>query len=177
LAKAEKKLAFKIVVIGDPSVGKTSLIRRFSDHKFDLSYLPTIGADFNIKVIELPEVEVIMTIWDIGGHDRFQHIRDFYYDGSHGGILAFDLTREKTYENIEKWEQDIRKKAINKDIPIVLMANKSDLRDKIVVNEEDIRKVSESLDMPYFLTSAKNGLNVDQAFEKIAQLCVEKYVK
>lgn len=176
MSVTEKKLAFKIVITGDPAVGKTSLIRRFSDDKFDLSYLPTIGADFNLKVVELPDAEVILTIWDIGGHERFNIIRNFYYSGSHGGLIVFDRTNEITFKNVEKWEKDIRKAADEK-IPLVLMANKSDLKEKIVVKEETIKKVSKELEIPYFLTSAKNNLNVNNAFEMIARLCMDYFSK
>ena len=106
---SDKKLAFKIIVIGDPSVGKTSLIRRYSDNKFDISYLPTIGADFNLKIVELPNIEVILTIWDIGGHDRFSAIRSFYYQGAQAGVMVFDRSRKETFKSIEKWKSDLEK--------------------------------------------------------------------
>ncbi len=172
----EKKLAFKIVVIGDPAVGKTSLIRRFSENKFDTSYLPTIGADFNLKVIELPDAQVIMTVWDIGGHDRFQSIRSFYYSGAHGGIIAFDLTRKETFDNVKKWVTDILTGAGEK-IPLVLMCNKSDLTNQIVVNEEEIKKLVDELGITYFMTSAKSGLNVQDTFQKLAVDCASHFSK
>ncbi|NVM01951.1 MAG: GTP-binding protein [Candidatus Helarchaeota archaeon] len=172
----DKKLAFKIVVIGDPAVGKTSLIRRFSENKFDTSYLPTIGADFNLKVIELPDAQVIMTVWDIGGHEKFQSIRAFYYSGAHGGIIAFDLTREETFKNVKQWAEDILTGAGEK-IPLVLICNKSDLTDQIVVNEEDIKKLAEELDVTYFMTSAKSGLNVQDPFQKLAVDCAQFFSK
>lgn len=173
---AEKKLAFKIVVIGDPSVGKTSVIRRFSENKFSKSYLPTIGADFNLKVIELPNAQVIMTVWDIGGHDRFDSIRTFYYSGAHGGIIAFDLTRKDTLESVKQWGEDILKGAGEK-IPIIIMANKADLKDSIAVNDAEIEAIAKELNMPYFKTSAKSGLNVQEAFHKMAKDCAEFFSK
>ena len=72
------KFSFKVVVIGDPSVGKSSLIRRFAENKFDISYTPTIGTDFMVKVVQLPGIQVSMTVWDIGGHEQFHDIRNFY---------------------------------------------------------------------------------------------------
>ena len=172
----ERKLAFKIVVIGDPSVGKTSVIRRFSENKFSTSYLPTIGADFNLKVIELPDAQVIMTVWDIGGHERFQEIRAFYYSGAHGGIIAFDLTRKDTYDNVRKWEEDIRKGAGEK-IPLIIMCNKADLEKRIVISEEEIQQMAKDLQIPYFVTSAKTGVNIQHAFEKMAQDCASYFTK
>ncbi|MFX0134740.1 MAG: Rab family GTPase [Candidatus Hodarchaeota archaeon] len=172
----DKKLAFKIVIIGDPAVGKTSLIRRFSENKFDTSYLPTIGADFNLKVIELPDAQVIMTVWDIGGHERFQSIRSFYYSGAHGGIIAFDLTREDTFLSVKKWTEDITVGAGEK-IPLIIMCNKSDLMDQIAVNEEDVKKLAEELNIPYYMTSAKSGLNVQAVFQKLAEECAQYFSK
>jgi len=176
LPEVDKKLAFKIIVIGSPSVGKTSLIRRFAENKFSKSYLPTIGADFNLKVIELPDAQVIMTVWDIGGHERFDTIRTFYYSGAHGGVIAFDLTRRETFESIRGWEEDIRKGAGDR-IPLILLCNKADLKDKIEVSEEEIKKVAEELDISFFMTSAKTGQNVQEAFRKIAKDCAEFFSK
>lgn len=167
----EKKMAFKIIVIGDPSVGKTSLIRRYSDNKFDSSYLPTIGADFNLKIVELPNIEVILTIWDIGGHDRFSAIRSFYYQGAQAGILVFDRSRPETMRSIPNWMEDLQKAALEK-IPIILMANKSDLKDAHLVSESEINGMASRLgDSKYFMTSAKEGSNVKAAFEEVAKLC------
>ncbi|MFX1449252.1 MAG: Rab family GTPase [Promethearchaeota archaeon] len=176
MPSVEKKLAFKIVVIGDPAVGKTSLIRRFSENKFDISYLPTIGADFNLKVIELPDAQVIMTVWDIGGHERFQTIRSFYYSGAHGGIIVFDVTREETFKNVEKWAKDIIAGAGEK-IPLILLCNKSDLANQINVNEELIKKLATDLNLIYYMTSAKTGLNVQDVFQKLAADCAEYFSK
>ncbi|MHA1377022.1 MAG: Rab family GTPase [Candidatus Helarchaeota archaeon] len=176
MPEVEKKLAFKIVVIGDPSIGKTSLIRRFSENKFSTSYLPTIGADFNLKVIELPDAQVILTVWDIGGHDRFDSIRAFYYSGAHGGIIGFDLTREETFKSVKRWENDIRSGA-GEQIPLILLCNKVDLKDKIVVGEDKIKNISKELNIPYFMTSAKTGENVQEAFRRMAKDCAEFFSK
>ncbi|MHC1592062.1 MAG: Rab family GTPase [Candidatus Helarchaeales archaeon] len=169
-----KKMAFKVIVIGDPSVGKTSLIRRYSDDKFDSSYLPTIGADFNLKIVELQDMEVVLTIWDIGGHDRFGAIRSFYYQGSHAGVLVLDRSRKETYESIPKWKEDLEKGA-KAGIPCVLMANKSDLPESKLIPESEISELASKLGVKYFLTSAKDGTNVAAAFEELAKQCAETF--
>ncbi|NHI91117.1 MAG: GTP-binding protein [Candidatus Lokiarchaeota archaeon] len=169
---SEKKLAFKIILIGDPSVGKTSTIRRYSDNKFEQSYLPTIGADFNLKVVDMENLEIILTIWDIGGHDRFSMIRNFYYQGAHGGFLIFDITRKETFENIKNWHQDLIKGA-NAKIPAIIIANKADLQSEAKVTDEEINNLSKEMGLPWYKTSAKTGKNVDEAFNKIAELIVK----
>jgi len=169
---AEKKLAFKIILIGDPSVGKTSTIHRYSDDKFDDSYLPTIGADFNLKVVDMENLEIILTIWDIGGHDRFSMIRNFYYQGAHGGLIIFDLTRKETFENVKLWHQDILKGA-NSKIPTILIANKSDLKDQIQVTDDEIDKLAKELNSTWYKASAKTGENTNEAFTAIAKAIID----
>ncbi|MHA1798864.1 MAG: Rab family GTPase [Candidatus Helarchaeota archaeon] len=173
---SEKKLAFKIILIGDPGVGKTSTIRRYSDNKFDQSYLPTIGADFNLKVVEMENFEIILTIWDIGGHDRFSMIRNFYYQGAHGGFIIFDLTRRETFENVKNWYSDLIKGA-NARIPSLIIANKSDLTNEIKVSDEEIELLSKELNIKWYKTSAKTGENINDAFAEIARMIVEDVKK
>ena len=92
MVEDRKKFPFKIVVVGDPAVGKTSIVRRFADDQFEESYIHTIGADFNVKVVKLGDKEIILTVWDIGGHEHFNEIRPYYYEGAHAAICVFDLT-------------------------------------------------------------------------------------
>ena len=169
---AEKKLAFKIILIGDPGVGKTSTIRRYSDGKFDQSYLPTIGADFNLKVVDMENLEIILTIWDIGGHDRFSMIRNFYYQGAHGGFIIFDITRKETFENVANWNQDLLKGA-NAKIPSLIIANKADLQSEAQVTDNEIENLAKEMGIPWYKTSAKTGQNIDEAFNKVAELIVK----
>ncbi len=170
--EAEKKLAFKIILIGDPSVGKTSTIRRYSDNKFDQSYLPTIGADFNLKVVDMENLEIILTIWDIGGHDRFSMIRNFYYQGAHGGLIIFDLTRKQTFDNVKNWYNDLIKGAKSK-IPAIIIANKADMEEDVKITDAEIESLAKEMGVKWFKTSAKTGENINEAFTKIAKLILD----
>ncbi|NHI94826.1 MAG: GTP-binding protein [Candidatus Lokiarchaeota archaeon] len=167
--KPEGKYSLKMVVIGDPSVGKSSLIRRFSDDKFEESYSPTIGTDFNLKIVKLPEigVEVSMSVWDIGGHEQFSSIRQFYYQGANCGLIVYDVTRKETFKSIKYWYDDL-KKWTGHILPIAILGNKSDLEEK-EVSEADINKLSSRIQASWYETSAKTGKNVNEAFTELAK--------
>ncbi|MFX1451929.1 MAG: Rab family GTPase [Promethearchaeota archaeon] len=170
-----KKYQLKVVVVGDPAVGKTSLIRRFADDKFEDEYKHTIGADFNVKVIEFPESKknAVLTVWDIGGQERFEIIRRYYYEGSHAGLIVFDLTNKKAFDHITNWYNDLREYL--KDIPIALIANKLDLKNAIVISDSDIESKMKELKIEFYLkASAKTGENVEQAFSRLAKLKLEQ---
>lgn len=168
--------SYKLVVVGDPSVGKTSLIRRYANKKFEESYLPTIGADFTIKQIDLKEgkatKQIMLQIWDMGGHDRFQRIIDHYMMGANAALIVFDLTREETFKNIDKWLTDIKSRC--GEIPCFVLANKCD-RTEREISPDDMATFTSSKNIKIYETSAKTGTNVDKAFESIAGLCVKQY--
>ncbi|MHA1300730.1 MAG: Rab family GTPase [Candidatus Helarchaeota archaeon] len=170
-----KKYQLKMVVVGDPAVGKTSIIRRFADDKFEDDYKHTIGADFNVKVIEFPESKrnAVLTVWDIGGHERFEIIRRYYYEGSHAGLIVFSLTNKESFKSVTNWYNDLRQYL--KNIPIILIANKKDLVDEIVIEDSEIEaKVKELELVQYFKTSAKTGENVEKAFSALAKKKLEE---
>ncbi|HUX99282.1 MAG TPA: Rab family GTPase [Candidatus Deferrimicrobium sp.] len=171
------KYSYKLVVIGDPSVGKTSLIRRYADKKFDSSYLPTIGADFTIKKIvdQKPDgtpIEIVLAIWDMGGHQKFERIRDHYYLDSNAALIVFDLTRKETYEHVDTWLEDIRSHCEN--IPCIVLANKKDLPNR-TISEDELDRFSSSTKIKVYETSALTGEHVNEIFEVIAKRCLESY--
>ncbi|MFX1296115.1 MAG: Rab family GTPase [Promethearchaeota archaeon] len=168
--------SYKLVIVGDPSVGKTSLIRRYATKKFDEFYLPTIGADFTIKQLkfETPNIvkNVTLSIWDMGGHSRFDRIREHYYHGANAAFIIFDQTRKKTYENINAWLEDVISHC--GEIPYNIIANKNDLPNK-EVSKMEIHELSADKNVEIFITSAKSGKNVEKVFELIAKTCLSFY--
>lgn len=159
---------FKIVLMGDGGVGKTSLVLRYFDRGFKASHQMTIGADFNAKKWGKHMIQ----IWDLAGQDRFTKIRKGYYKSAVGALLLFDLADYKTFQNLEKWVKEFFE-GRDRNAPIMIVANKVDLRGKSpnVISQEDAMRAAErlriryKLDLAYTETSALNGLNVDAIFE------------
>ena len=163
---------FKIILLGDVAVGKTSIITRYIDNKFDNHYTCTINIQSRIKKIALnQEIYAEMSIWDTCGEEKFKALTRQYYRDTNGILLIFDLSNKKTFLNLKNWLNDIHEISPN-DVNIILVGNKIDA--KRDVSKEDINKFVEDNFLTYFEISAKNGINVDLAFEKLAREIVEK---
>lgn len=159
--------AFKIITLGSPAVGKTSLIRRFADNKFDADYKTTLGVDITTKNINIGGMKICMLIVDPGGQDFFGKLRPVYYQGAQGAVFLFDLTRRSTFTDLPNWRVEFQS-AVKKDVPIALVGNKCDLKAKI--SEEDIKEMVRSFDCQnWYLTSAKTGENVVSVYHDLAQ--------
>jgi len=163
----------KLILTGDFKVGKTSLIRRFVENKFKDEYISTIGVDITKHVIDLTkDTKINFIIWDIGGQN-LEPYRKRFYDGANCAMIVVDRTREDTLYNIKNWIRDI-KESISQPIPIIIVANKSDLVNEIVLSEEKIREEADQTGYNYIITSAKTGENVNDAFLYIAYKFLEK---
>jgi small GTP-binding protein len=158
----------KVIVLGEPMVGKTSLIRRFVDNKFKESYVSSIGVDISRKSVKLSKrCKVSLAMWDIGGQTQnMAPYRKRFYQGANLAFLVCDLTRKKTFENLDRWVDDVNK-FLDKEIPFILIGNKLDLENQ-EITEEEIAQKAEQLECPYLLTSAKTGSNVNEAFKYCA---------
>ncbi|MFX1311378.1 MAG: Rab family GTPase [Promethearchaeota archaeon] len=163
-----KKFTLKIILIGDPAVGKTSLVKKFVSGQFTTDYRSSIGTNIYIKNITLDnKVKVTLQIWDIAGQERWIKMRHAYYTGAKGIILVGDLTRKNTFIQIEEfWFPDIKKYC--KFAPITLLANKYDLKSEI--SEHEMNFLGERINsVSTFHTSAKTGENVELAFKAISE--------
>ncbi len=162
----KKELHFKLCVIGDPSVGKTSLINQFTTSKFHTDYRPTLGISINNQLYNLQGFEdrqLNFMIWDIAGQKFFKRVRKYYYRDANAAFIVFDITREETFEEqIEYWFKDIRD--VVPDIPIVIVGNKTDLHEQRQVQKVIGYHKAKTLNCSYLETSAKNGENVKDAF-------------
>jgi len=164
----------KLILLGDYKVGKTSLILRFTKNLFQESYHSTIGVDISQKDMELGENTVInFAIWDIGGQiTQMAPYRRRFYEGAHSAFIVVDRTRPLNLNSVEIWHNEINK-YVGKDINIILVGNKSDLAENIVISEEEIKEIADKNDFHYILTSAKTGENVQDAFLYIAYKFLE----
>ena len=170
---SKHKRIYRIVLLGDGAVGKTALRHNYLGEVFKEDYGMTIGADFAVKRAIINDVEVIAQIWDLAGQPQFEVVRNTYYKGVAGAVMVYDITRKDTFENIPRWIQELVKNNDNKIVPLVLLANKNDLRGESgnEVPSEDGKKYSQDLskwsssEIPYIETSAKTSENVDYAFE------------
>ncbi|MBY8991352.1 MAG: GTP-binding protein [Candidatus Lokiarchaeota archaeon] len=162
---------FKLIVIGPAAVGKTSLIRRFVENRFSFNYKSTIGVDFLAKTMRLKGDKIVkLAIWDVGGQARFRFLRRNFYEGTHGAILVFDLSRANTSPKMKDWLIDMRS-IIEYKIPLLILGNKSDLLSEVgeVIDREEPKRFAEQEESFYLETSAKTGNNVEQAFNEFTK--------
>lgn len=171
-------IIYKVIVIGDPAIGKTSLIRKFVKNQFEKDYLPTVGVSISKESIEMEiegkKVIINLLLWDLAGQPQFYLLHKVYYNGANGVILGFDLTRTHTYSNLKNWHKELVKDGLI-DLPMVLVGNKSDLKEERKVGMAHINHMQESLNIPdYVETSAMTGQNVGTLFKTIAKRIYER---
>ena len=160
----------QLLVIGDLSVGKTSLLVRYVNGIFDSNYLATIGLDFFTKDDEIDGKIVRIKIWDTSGHKRYQTLTKDFFHNAQGIIIVYDVTNSETFENIKFWSNSI-KAHIGNDInntSVIIIGNKIDLNER-EVKQEDAKDYCKELGYPYFETSAKSGENVEKAIKYLVK--------
>ena len=171
----EKECIYKIILLGDNPVGKTSILLRYVDRIFREIYMITIGFDQRLKSIILKNWKSIkLQIWDTAGQDRFRTITKHYYKGMHGIILIYDVTDRRTFESIRNWVSIIREVAAEK-VTIYLVANKIDMKENRKVEREEGEKLAKELGLPFMEVSAKDGINVDEIFEDLVERIYKIY--
>jgi small GTP-binding protein len=158
-------IKFKVIVVGDPSVGKTSLVLRFTDRAFKRTYMPTLGTNISDKALDLPDVTMSFQLWDIAGQAKFSRFRKSFYAGAAGHVLVFDLTQPETLKNLHAWSNDI--KSLIGETPGLILGNKHDLESERQVSDAEIQAIAAELGLPFVLTSALTGENVDEAFKEL----------
>ncbi len=166
------KFRFKFIVIGDASVGKTSIIMRFVEHKFEGDYRSTIGLNLlSHKHNLLGDTEITFQIYDIGAHDFFRRVRSAYYTGAHACFIVYDITRRESFDHVQKWFDELTE--FVGTLPICLVGNKADLEGQRQVSAEEGIKMAEKIEASYLETSAKTGSNVDDSFTLMAYKLVQ----
>jgi small GTP-binding protein len=165
----------KVLLTGAAAVGKTSLVQRFIKNRFAANYKLTVGVDILTKDVEFRPGEIAtLSIWDIGGQQRFEFIRSTFYKGAAGALLVFDLTREQTYTETRKWLTEIRQFA-GENIPFVLIGNKVDLIEDVgvVIDRKEAEAFAKKEGSIYIETSAKTGVEVDNAFTELTRRIID----
>ncbi|XP_058558231.1 ras-related protein Rab-13 isoform X2 [Neofelis nebulosa] len=167
MAKAYDHL-FKLLLIGDSGVGKTCLIIRFAEDNFNNTYISTIGIDFKIRTVDIEGKKIKLQVWDTAGQERFKTITTAYYRGAMGIILVYDITDEKSFENIQNWMKSIKENA-SAGVQRLLLGNKCDMEAKRRVRKEQADQLAREHGIRFFETSAKSSTNVDEAFSSLAR--------
>ena len=166
----KKKIKIKVTVIGDGAVGKTSLIQKFTKGKFQTDYIKTIGADLTNYQTEIGEFKIELIFWDIAGQDEFHFLRPSFYRYSKAAIIVYSLEENdlgrRSFEHITKWHEDV--KQFCGEIPVVVFANKVDLVEDQSLDKAKIQNlVKERKLLGYYITSAKTGQGLDEAFNDL----------
>ena len=171
----EKKIyEFKVILLGNSSVGKTSILERFVSKKFSEFQRCTINVECKKKSILLgPTTSALLSIWDTAGEEKFRALTKNYYRDAQGILLLYDINDRKTFLDLNKWIIDIYEICKKEEISIILVGNKIDLERN--VKEDEIIQFAEKYDFQQFEVSAKNGINIDLIFEKLAEEMVEKF--
>ncbi|OMJ70009.1 hypothetical protein SteCoe_32118 [Stentor coeruleus] len=157
---------FKIVLIGESGVGKSNMLSRFTKNEFNLESKATIGVEFATKCITSNNKTIKAQIWDTAGQERFRAITSSYYKGAMGALLVFDISKKQTFENLDRWLNEVR--AFTKpEVCIILVGNKSDLAYMREVPTDEALKYAVQQKIPYFETSALAATNVEKVFEEL----------
>ena len=165
---------FKICICGDPGVGKTSLILRFTDNAFKRHYIPTLGVHVSDKIFQIKDSYIQLVLWDIAGQSKFEMMRQQFYLGSDALFLVFDLTNSNSFENVQNWYYDVQNQLKSKpSLTGFVIGNKSDLSENIAIQSDKARDLATYLNLGYIEASALTGYNVEEAFYGIAEALYE----
>ncbi|BFZ09451.1 hypothetical protein BsWGS_12490 [Bradybaena similaris] len=161
---------FRLILIGDSTVGKSSLLRYFTDGKFDDACDPTVGVDFYARLMEVkPGVRVKLQLWDTAGQERFRSITRSYYRNSVGVMIVYDITKRSSFENLKDWYEEAREHIEPHKAIFVILGHKADNEEKRQVTFREGKRFAEMLGLKFFETSAKTGQNVEESFAQIAK--------
>ena len=170
------KYVIKILTLGDTMVGKSSIVLRFSDNKFDDNIFATIGIDFKTKFMKVGETSVKVLIWDTAGQEKFQNIAKNYYKGANGVLLVYDISSRKSFQRVDFWLKELKDNNRIEDLFICLVGNKIDLEDKSTISTEEGKKYADNNNIHFFEVSAKISKGIEDLFNKVIKGALEKIV-
>lgn len=164
---------FKLLIIGNSSVGKTSFLFRYADDSFTSAFVSTVGIDFKVKTVFRHDKRVKLQIWDTAGQERYRTITTAYYRGAMGFILMYDITNEESFNSVQDWVTQIKTYSWD-NAQVILVGNKCDMEDERVISFERGKQLSEQLGIEFFETSAKENVNVKAVFERLVDIICDK---
>ena len=166
---------FKIVLVGDSGVGKSNILSRYTKNVFDKNIKSIVGVEFASKLFRRNDNIISVNIWDTAGQERFSSITSAYYKGAHGALIVYDITKKHTFDNIEKWYNELVSMC-SRDLVVFLIGNKCDLTDLRVVKPEEAIEKAQKLKVLFMETSALNCTNIEEAFKRtISELFLKKF--
>ncbi|XP_077203282.1 ras-related protein Rab-3C isoform X2 [Paroedura picta] len=164
---------FKLLIIGNSSVGKTSFLFRYADDSFTSAFVSTVGIDFKVKTVFKNEKRIKLQIWDTAGQERYRTITTAYYRGAMGFILMYDITNEESFNAVQDWSTQIKTYSWD-NAQVILVGNKCDMEEERVVSADRGKHLAEQLGFEFFETSAKDNINVKQTFERLVDIICDK---
>ena len=168
-------LKFKLVLLGDSGVGKTNLISQYMTNTFHQNSKATIGVEFFTRIYKVNNKIIRLEIWDTAGEERYKSITSVYYKGAKGAFIVYDITSRKSFNNVDKWIEEIKEKT-SKDIKLIVIGNKTDLNNEREITFEEAKYRFKDMDIPLIETSALNDTNVDQAFIDMIKIIYQDYI-
>ncbi|CAF1499059.1 unnamed protein product [Rotaria magnacalcarata] len=168
---AEYDYLFKILIIGDSGVGKTTILQRFAQDYYSTEYVATIGVDFQIRTLEIDSKRSKLQIWDTAGQDRFKCVVSSFYRNANGVIICFDLTDLESFRNANNWLEEV-KRYCPEQTPTFLIGTKSDLKTRRMVSPDMIKSYAEKYNLSYLETSSKTNENVEKCFVDFTRILV-----
>ncbi|KAM5309298.1 ras-related protein Rab-3D isoform 1-T2 [Glossophaga mutica] len=164
---------FKLLLIGNSSVGKTSFLFRYADDSFSPAFVSTVGIDFKVKTVYRHNKRIKLQIWDTAGQERYRTITTAYYRGAMGFLLVYDVANQESFTAVQDWATQIKTYSWD-NAQVILVGNKCDLEDERVVLAEDGQRLANDLGFEFFEASAKENINVKQVFERLVDIICEK---
>ena len=159
---------FKILVLGDSSVGKTSLITRYTEGFFQLTHVATLGIDFKVKFVTLDSKKIKVELWDTAGQERFRSLSKNYFKGAHGFIFIYDVTKEKTFEGVKSWITQAKSTTHLESYQMIIVGNKCDCsEDEREIMIDELKEEAKKNNCEYIETSAKEDINVKEMFNTL----------
>ena len=162
------EISLKILLVGDASVGKTSLFLRYIDNHFPDKHMSTVGVEYRIKIYEYRGFRIKLQIWDTAGQERFHAITSNYFHNADGILFVYDITEQRSFEGVKNWIEESEQAGNN--FQKLLLGNKSDLKHKKTVSDEQVQEFCKEKNIEWFEISAKEDINLKEAFNKIVEL-------